>query len=236
MEQEITFLKKQVRQLQIMIFSGLGLFVLFIFFSFTQEENFEIIRAKGIVIEDGEGRDRILIGAPIPFSNDRVRTDTALVRKYWSGNYDSPDRYMKWYQDYSHSAIGMVVMNEQGFDRVQVGDKLADPNIGKRTVEASGIMWNDREGYEKGGAGVNTLKDGLSRSVVGLDNDQGEAIHLVALEDGSTGLMLGGNNGYLRIGMAEKEGEFFQNKDAFTGIKYFDQKGNLLWEQEMKKE
>lgn len=140
MEQEITILKKQIRQLRIIVFSGLGMFALFIFFSFTQEETFEIIRAKGIVIEDGEGRDRILIGAPIPFSKDRVRTDTALGRLYWSKNYGDPDQYMKYYQDYNHSAIGIVVMNEQGFDRVQLGDKLADPNIGKRMFEASGLM------------------------------------------------------------------------------------------------
>jgi hypothetical protein len=47
------------------------------------EKKFGIIRAKGIVIEDSAGRDRILIGSPIPLSGDHVRTDTAMVRKYW---------------------------------------------------------------------------------------------------------------------------------------------------------
>ncbi len=235
MEQEITLLKKQIKQLRIIVFFSLVILGSFIFSSFSQDENFDIIRAKGIVVEDSEGRDRILIGAPIPFSGDRVRTDTALVRKYWSGNYSNPDQFMEWYKDYNHSAIGMVVMNEQGFDRVQLGDKLSDPNSGKRMFEAAGFMWNDAQGWEKGGAGVNTLKDGQSRSVVGLDDDGGEAVHLVALEDGTKGLIIGGENGRLMIGMSKKDGPWFQNKDAFTGIKYFDAEGNLVWEQDIKK-
>lgn len=236
MEQEITSLKKQIKQLRITVFSSVALLTIFIFSSFSQDENFELIRAKGIIIEDIEGRDRILIGAPIPYSKQRVRTDTALVRKYWAGNYGDPDQFMKWYEDYNHSAIGMVVMNEQGFDRVQLGDKLSDPNSGKRMFEAAGFMWNDAEGWEKGGAGVNTLKNGESRSVVGLDDDGGEAVHLVALEDGTKGLIIGGENGRLMIGMSKKEGKWFQNEKAFTGIKFFDPDGNLVWEKEMKKE
>lgn len=236
MEQDIKTLKKEIKQLRLVVFTCLGLVGFFIFFSFSREERFDLLRAKGIIIEDSEGRDRILIGAPIPFSQDRVRTDTALVRKYWSGNYGDPNQYLKYYQNYKHDAIGMIVMNEQGFDRVQLGDKLADPNIGKRMFEASGILWNDTEGWEKGGAGVNTLENGESRSVVGIDDDSGESVHMVALEDGTKGLMINGDNGRLMIGMAGKDGKFLQNKDAFTGMKFFDKKGNLLWEQEIKKE
>jgi hypothetical protein len=35
-------------------------------FAFNYKANANIIRAKGIVIEDKDGRDRILIGSPIP--------------------------------------------------------------------------------------------------------------------------------------------------------------------------
>jgi hypothetical protein len=127
----------------------------------------------------------------------------------------------------------MMVLNEGGFDRVMMGDKLPDPNTGKRMFEAAGVMFNDKEGWERGGLGVNTTKDGKSRAAFGLDDDNGEAVHLVALEDGTKGLMIGGENGRLMIGMSKKDGAWFQNKDAFTGIKFFSNEGKLLWEQKM---
>jgi len=210
-------------------------FILFFCFSFTLSDKFDIIRAKGIVIEDELGRDRILIGSPIPYSKDRVRTDTSLVRRYWAKNYKNQDQFMKWYIDYKHSAEGIVIMNEKGFDRVQIGDKLSDANTGKRQFEAAGITWNDKEGFEKGGAGVNTTIDGKSRSVVGLDDGEGEAVHLVALEDGTKGLVIGGENGRLLIGMSKKNGQWFQNDGEFAGVKYFDNQGKLIWEQKMNK-
>lgn len=203
-------------------------------FGFSKTERFNIIRAKGIVIEDQNGKDRILIGSPIPFSKDRVRTDTARVRKYWGKTYeDMENQYMDWYKSYKHDAEGIVIMNEQGFDRVLVGDKLADPNIGQRMFEPAGILWNDKQGWELGGAGVNTTKDGKSRSIIGVDSKDGEAVHLVALEDGTKGLVVNGENGRLLIGSSKKNGSWFKSKEDFTGVKYFDTKGNLVWEQKM---
>ncbi|MFZ2784164.1 MAG: hypothetical protein WAZ36_07180 [Sediminibacterium sp.] len=200
-------------------------------FGFTQVEKFNIIRAKGIIIEDENGRDRILIGSPIPFSKDRVRTDTTLVRKYWAKQFKNPNQYMEWYKKYKNSAEGIVFMNEKGFDVVQVGDNLSDANIGKRMFRSTGILWNTQTGWERGGAGVNTTDDGKSRPTIGLDDDAGEALHMICLEDGSKGIVIGGENGSLRIGMANKAGELFQNKGKFSGIQYFDNNGNLLWEQ-----
>lgn len=200
------------------------------------EKKTGIIRASGIVIEDSSGRDRILIGAPIPFSKDRVRTDTNRVRKFWAKEFEEDaEKYMDWYKNYYHGAEGIVIMNENGFDRVLLGDKLADPNTGKRMFEPAGILWNDKEGWELGGAGVNTTKDGKSRSVIGVDDKDGEAVHIIALEDGTKGLVIGGENGRLLIGMSKKNGQWFQNGEAFTGVKYFDSNGKLVWEQQMKK-
>jgi hypothetical protein len=234
MSNEILLLKKQILQLQLGLIGCVALILLFMILSFTDtDRKSDIIRARGIIIEDREGRDRILIGAPLPASSDRVRTDTALVRKHWAKNYRDPDQFMKWYRDYRHSAIGMVVLNEEGFDRIQIGDQLSDPNSGKRMFEAAGLLWNDREGWEKGGAGVNTTNEGKARSVIGLDDSQGEAVHIIALEDGTKGLIIGGENGRLMIGMSEKDGQWFQNTAAYTGIKYFNTDGKLVWEQNM---
>lgn len=197
-----------------------------------QRSHFDIIRAKGIVLEDQNGRDRILIGAPIPFSEDRVRTDTAAVRKYWSGAYEGiEDDYLEWYQGYRHSANGMVVLNEQGFDRVQLGDELSDPNSGKRQFTLAGLLWNDPQGWELGGAGVNTSADGQSRSVIGLDDGQGEAVHLMALEDGTKGLVINGESGRLLLGMSPAQGKWFQNQSAYTGFRFLDPQCELRWQQ-----
>lgn len=203
--------------------------------AFTKIDRFDIIRAKGIIIEDEKGKDRILIGAPIPFSKERVRTDTSLARKNWASKIfpNDPDKYMEYYKDYYHSTIGMVVMNENGYDRVLLGDKLADPNTGKRIFEAAGITWNDKSGFELGGAGVNTTADGRSRGVIGLDDAGGEALHLVVLEDGTKALIIGGEDGRLMIGMSNENGEWFQNIEKFVGIKYFDNNGELIWEEQM---
>jgi hypothetical protein len=43
---------------------------------------------------------------------------------------------------------------------VLIGDKLADANVGVRMFESVGILWNDINGWERGGAGVNTIEDG----------------------------------------------------------------------------
>jgi hypothetical protein len=233
MQQEIIQLKKQIQWMRWYIIGCTTVLLLYTLVAFTTpEKKFGIIRAKGIVIEDSSGRDRILIGSPIPHSPDRVRTDTNLVKKYWAKNFgDNAQQYMEWYKQYKHGAEGIVIMNENGFDRVLLGDKLADPNTGKRMFEPAGILWNDKEGWELGGAGVNTTKDGKARSVMGVDDKDGEAVHLIALEDGTKGIVIGGENGRLLIGMSKENGKWFKNKQAFTGIKYFDPQGKLIWEQ-----
>lgn len=236
-QSELVKLNKQVTWMRWYVLISSSAILVFMISAFSEpEKKFGIIRAKGIVIEDSSGRDRILIGTPIPFSNDRVRTDSNLVRKYWAKNFEEDsNQYMQWYKNYYNGAEGIVIMNENGFDRVLLGDKLADPNTGKRMFEPAGILWNDKEGWELGGAGVNTTKEGKSRSVIGVDDKDGEAVHIIALEDGTKGLVIGGENGRLLIGMSKQNGKWFQNKEAFTGVKFFDSNGKLLWEQEMKK-
>ena len=95
------------------------------------------------------------------------------------------------------------------------------------------FTWNDKEGFELGGAGVNTTEDGKARGVIGLDDTNGEALHLVALEDGTKALVIKSEKGVLLFGMSEKNGSLFQNETEFAGTKYVDSNGELLWSQEM---
>lgn len=234
----ISILEKKHNRLTIIHTLLILSLLLFIGYGFSSIDKFDIIRAKGIVIEDANGKDRILIGAPIPFSKDRVRTDTAKVCLNWASAFGKEsDNYMTYYKDYNHTTDGIVIMNEEGFDRVLVGDKLADPNTGKKMFESAGITWNDKNGWELGGAGVNTAEDGKARAVMGLDdpNSNGEAIHMVALEDGTKALIIGNENGRLIIGMNTNKSNFLQTDKSFTGIKYYNTKGELVWEQSFEK-
>jgi hypothetical protein len=210
-------------------------------FGFTKTDKFDLIRAKGIIIEDENGKDRILIGAPIPNSKNRVRTDTNLVRKYFASEIypKDPNKYMEWYKNYRHSAFGMVVMNEKGIDVMQVGDQLSDPNVGRRIFLPTGILLNNQKGLEVGGFGTHTFDDGRSGVALGLDDPGNgrEAFHALVLSDGTRALILQDANGKLVLGFGNSKNDIFRNKDSlnFVGIKYFDKKDNLLWEQKINK-
>lgn len=231
---ELNQLKKSHMRMKMLYIGSLLLLAISLaFYSFTKINRFDLIRAKAIVIEDANGKDRILIGAPVPYSKHRVRTDTAMVRKYWASQFKDQNQYMSWYKEYKNSSNGIIFMNEEGFDRVLVGENLADPNVGVRMFEMSGILINNKMGWERAGAGINTTKDGKSRAGFGLDDDSGEAMHLMTMEDGSKALIISDEDGSIRIGMSKKSGDLFQNKESFTGIKYFNNKGKLVWEQKM---
>lgn len=208
---------------------------------FSKTEKFDLIRAKGIIIEDENGKDRILIGAPIPYSKDRVRTDTSLVRKYFATaiNPESPNQYMDWYKNYRHTAFGMVVMNENGLDVMQLGDKLSDPNVGRRIFLPTGILLNNQKGMEVGGFGTHTFNDGRSGVALGLDDPANgrEAFHAVVLSDGTRALILKDANGKLVLGFGNANNDIFKIKDSlnFVGVKYFDKKDKLIWEQQINK-
>ncbi|PKA83823.1 hypothetical protein ATE92_1991 [Ulvibacter sp. MAR_2010_11] len=209
-----------------MIFSSLVLIGLVI--SVYQLSNQKIIRAEGIVIHDSDNTDRILIGAPIPFSYDRVRTDTSKVRKYWGVKYG--EEYMKAYNNYHHGTNGIIVLNKEGFDKVVLGENLTDPNTGKRIAEITGMVWNDDLGYERGGAGLNKLFENQKyRTGFGLDDEGGEGLHSVILEDGSKFIRIAYNEGYLLIGRANANNPFFQNKEEFVGIMVRDTKDSLIY-------
>ncbi len=143
----------------------------------------KIIKTRGIIIVDEQGRERILLGAPIPAAKNRVRTDLAKVEKIW-GPQLGGQQYMNYYKNYNHSVNGMLVLDENGIDRLAVGDKLPDPNIGKRIGTDTGMSFNDEEGFERGALGILKVK-GKYRVVLGMDSEKSGSEGLtLALEDG----------------------------------------------------
>ncbi len=149
----------------------------------------KIIKTRGIIIVDEQGRERILLGAPIPAAKNRVRTDLAKVEKIW-GPQMGGQRYMNYYKNYNHNVNGMLVLNENGIDRLAIGDHLPDPNIGKKIGENNtGLIWNDDDGFERGGLGVLKVK-GKYRVVLGMDSERsgGEGLTLAVADDGQIGM------------------------------------------------
>jgi hypothetical protein len=236
MHQQIKMMKRQLKLLSVYAIISTGLLIFIFTSSFSGNDLPAIIRAKGIIIEDDAGRDRILIGSPAPHSKDRLRTDSGKVKEVWAKNSSlGADKYMEYYRTYNNEASGIIFLNEEGYDKLIVGDKTPDPNTGKRLVEPAGMTWNDDKGYERGGIGISKTADGKHRVVMGMDDPEiGEAMHMFILEDGTKGIMIAGEDGIILIGKARSGNEIFKNKTDFSGLKLIDNKGQVIWENNTK--
>lgn len=203
-------LKQQKKRLDRMIFLASLLLVTLasqFFFSFREDGSSKILRAKGIVIVDDKGRERILIGAPLPQAANRVRTDTARVRALWSKRFGNADQYMKWYQSYNHQADGILILDEQGYDKVCLGDGVPDANIGQRIGKQTGLIFCDPEGFERGGIGVINVGEKQNRVVMALDGEHGtDATGISVMEDGETGFFAGAKGYRMFLGSSPADG------------------------------
>jgi hypothetical protein len=164
----IAKLERQVRLLTFVSLAGLTFIVVTFSTSLrttyvSADDGTSILRTRGIVIEDDHGRPRLLLGAPIPRVEGRKRRD-ALTN-------------------------GIVVLEENGTDRVVVGDALEPMvagGVGKRTgtEHASGFWINDSNGNERGGY-ITTGDDAL----LTLDYASSDAFHLTASPDSASLMM-----------------------------------------------
>lgn len=214
MNSQIELLRHQLNQQKkklnkVILFSGLLVLLLLsqFFVSFKENDSNKILRAKGIVIIDDSGRERILIGAPLPAAINRVRTDTSRVRALWSQRFGNANQYMKWYQEYNHQANGILILDEQGYDKVCLGDGVPDANIGQRIGKQTGLIFCDNEGFERGGIGVLNVGDKQNRVVMALDGENGtDATGISVMEDGETGFFAGGKGYRMFLGASPANG------------------------------
>lgn len=175
--------------------------------------SFDVIRVKGIVVVDSEGRERILIGAPIPTSADRVRSNFDKVNAAWGSRFGGK---MDWYKSLNNSTNGMVVLNEKGFDRIVLGDPQPDPNIGKRIDAGPGICINDPSGFERAGF---SYFDKIDRVSLGLDSASGEGSGIVVDKDGTAGLWFNGTGSDSgAVGWMPPNSLFNDQKKVFSGL------------------
>jgi hypothetical protein len=187
----ISHLEAQVARLQLMMATMAVLLLAIGLAAFTQSHP-NVIRARGIIIEDAAGRERILIGAPIPAAKNRVRTDSIRAREAWAGRFPNADQYMGYYANYRHTMHGVLVVDENGFDRVALGDSTPDPNIGRRLGPGTGVQINDDRGFERSGYSVFKV-NGSDRVVLGLDSPRGEGVVLSIIDGSRMGLSVYGS-------------------------------------------
>ena len=129
----------------------------------------KILHVRGLVVEDANGRARVLLGAPVPETPDRTRTD---------------------------AVTGMVLVGENGADRVAIGEPGPAPQVAGRVVARvspeAGITFDDPEGNERGGFGY--LDNGTVS--LGLDYPDREAVTLsVSSQAGFAGLTINAPEG-----------------------------------------
>jgi hypothetical protein len=184
----------------------------------AQQPSDRVLRVRGIVVEDEAGRERVLIGAPIPAAANRVRTSEERVRKLWAPRFPNVDQYMGFYKDYRHSTNGIVVLDENGFDRLALGDPVPDPNIGRRIGPSTGIVINDEQGFERSGYGLLNV-NGSRRVVLGLDTNRGaEGLTLALHDEGSVGLTIRDPQRLIYVGTATPAQRMSGTSEPFHGL------------------
>jgi len=218
-------MEKKIRRLSVLNSFFMLIIVVLVSTALTakHEKKQDILRARGLIIEDSLGRERILIGAPTPFAKNRVRTNTKRAMEAWEKYFAKG--YREFYKDYNHQANGIIILDENGFDKVAIGDPTPDPNIGKRIGPASGIDFYDQLGFERGGLGLLNV-NGVNRVVLGLDSKYGnEGMYMMLDDNGTTSL--GIRNGKNEIFMGQVPASYLDDKwqGIFHGLMIKDSSG-----------
>ena len=186
----------------------------------------KIIKTRGIIVVDEQGRERVLIGAPIPQAKNRVFTDKTKALAAWKDKMpESGKFYWDKFDELHKAPIGMLVLDENGFDRVAIGDQLPDANTGKRIGTATGLTIHNDKGYER--AGFGTIKVGNKFQVgLGMDDEYGEALNLFASKDFGVGLRINDSKNQLLFGTLEPNKMYNKSDQPFSG--YMFRQGNEI--------
>ena len=143
-------LRKSLRRTQILAAICLGTTSLGLLVGATR--GLQVLRAKGLIIVDEQGREKILLGSPVPVSSSRARKDAQTE--------------------------SLVFLGEDGSDRVIVG-QTPDPYVAgqtsKRVAEGWGSLYLDPKGTERAGMGFL----GNGRAAVVLDRPNGDALGMM---------------------------------------------------------
>lgn len=188
MESNVKNQFKQLKRTNTLLMVLLILMISFLLYDKLEtNEQPGVLYAKGLVILDEEGKERILIGAPIPKSKDRIRDDLKKAQAVWGEELEL-NKEWDWFEEMNHDCYGMLILDENGHDRLALGSPTPDPNIGIRIAPSTGLEINDEKGYERSGYGLMPI-NGKNRVALGLDSPNSEEGAVFAMyEDGTVGL------------------------------------------------
>jgi hypothetical protein len=114
--------------------------------------NLGVLHVRGLIVDDAQGRARIVMGAPFPDVPNRIRHDAG--------------------------SVAMLFLDEQGHDRLTVGQSFTPQMNGKvptnfhRIGESVGVIIHNTEGDERGG--MSWLSNG--RGAISFDYPDRDAI------------------------------------------------------------
>ena len=165
-DQRIAELEKRTFWLRLVCALQFGFLVLMWFSTMTSRRveakaSTSVLHASGLVIEDQQGRPRILLGSPFPKVRGRTRQDSTTT--------------------------SMVFLDQQGHDRLTLGEE-PEPQVGGKVVTTVhriapgfGVVIHDGDGNERGtygwlanGRAIITLdRPGLDAWAAVVDDRQG---------------------------------------------------------------
>jgi hypothetical protein len=134
-DERLTTLEKKTARLSFVCWLQLAVVCGLCFALFQQErvkaaDGSRVLRAPGLIIEDSHGRARVLLGSPLPSVSERLRQDA--------------------------STTSMVFLDEQGHDRLTLGEEPEPQIAGKvsqimhRIAPGFGVVIHDGSGDERG--------------------------------------------------------------------------------------
>jgi hypothetical protein len=176
---EINHLRKSLRITQVLAASWFVATAVVLLMGATHGP--QVLRAKGLVIVDDQGREKILLGSPTPVSSSRLRKDAQTE--------------------------SLVFLGEDGSDRVIVG-QTPDPYIAgqtsKRIAEGWGSLYFDPKGTERAGMGFL----GNGRAAVVLDRPNGDALGMMVDDkSGYAGMLINYPSQETALELAVKDGQ-----------------------------
>lgn len=182
-----------------------------------------ILRTHGLVIEDAQGKPRILIGAPFPKVQGRYRQDSTTT--------------------------AVVFLDPQGHDRLTLGEE-PEPQVGGKVVTTVhriapgfGVVIHDGEGNERGAYGwlangralITLDRPGLDAWAAVVDDKTGFAGMRIEyppeVAADSNGVEVGTNGGkaFVRLlDTREKERAVLQYAEGATTFKTRDADGKVI--------
>ena len=195
-DDRFVLVEKRLKRTQIAFVSLLVLVIVVTWVNHSAAASQSVLRVRGIVIEDEQGRPRLLLGAPTPAVPNRTRPEPVN---------------------------GLILLGPNGADRVVISYPGLEPQVvgkvEKRSipVTSAGFIINDAEGNERAGLGAS---DDGTRVALGMDYADRDAVGLLVSPNFS------GFVAFARKGERNDQATFGVLKDGTSTLKLADSDGD----------